>query len=60
MTVSRLVLLVLAVAAVVVGLRAMHHAAPHNAPGVPGLTNAIHAAQGVVQQSQNGTGAPEP
>jgi hypothetical protein len=60
MTISRLVLLVLVAAAVVFGLRAMHHAAPHNAPGVPGLTNAIHAAQGVVQQSQDATGTTEP
>jgi hypothetical protein len=60
MTLPRLVLLVLAVAAVAVALRAVHHSAPQNAPGVTGLTNAVHAAQGVVQQSQDRTDTPEP
>jgi hypothetical protein len=53
MTISRVILVVLAVAALVVGLKTLHHAAPRDAPGVTGLTNAIQAAHSVVQQSQN-------
>jgi hypothetical protein len=52
MTVSRVLLVVLAVGVLAVGLKALHHAAPKQAPGVTGLTNAIHAAHAVVQQSQ--------
>jgi hypothetical protein len=58
MTLSRLILIALVVGAAVAGAMALnsaHHAAtaPNaNLPGVQGLTNAIHAAQGVVQQSQ--------
>jgi hypothetical protein len=59
MTVTRLALAVVVVAALVFGLKALHHAAPKDAPGVTGLTNAIQAAHAVVQQSQ-GTTTPEP
>jgi hypothetical protein len=55
MTLTRVALVVLAVAALMVVLKAIHHAAPRDAPGVTGLTNAIHAAHAVVRQSQ---GAP--
>ena len=59
MTVTRLALVVMVVAALVFGLKALHHAAPKDAPGVHGLTNAIQAAHAVVQQSQVTT-TPEP
>jgi hypothetical protein len=60
MTVTRLLLVVLAVAALVVGLGALHRAAPKNAPGVTGLTNAIQAAHSVVQQSQETPATADP
>jgi hypothetical protein len=60
MTVTRLAFAALAVAALVLALKTLHHSAPHNAPGVTGLTNAIHAAQGVVQQSQQPQATTEP
>jgi hypothetical protein len=60
MTVTRLAFAALAVAALVFALRALHHSAPQNAPGVTGLTNAIHAAHGVVQQSQQPQATTEP
>jgi hypothetical protein len=70
MTLSRLILIALVVGAAVVGMLALksaHHAssAPGaNLPGVTGLTNAIHAAQGAAQQSaqppQDPTGSTSP
>ena len=55
MTVTRVLLVVLVVGALVFGLKALHHAAPNDAPGVTGLTNAIQAAHSVVHQSQTQT-----
>jgi hypothetical protein len=53
MTVIRLAVAAVVAAALVFAIHALNHSAPKNAPGVTGLTNAIHAAQGVVQQSQD-------
>jgi len=60
MTVIRFAAAAVVAAVLVFAIHALHHSAPKNAPGVTGLTNAIHAAQGVVQQSQQPQATTEP